>query len=308
LSDELQLQDFLDAQAHFRLPSLALVQKDWHVVRAMRAIAATDAAPFHLIVVDDSASMSANRKRRQLGDLRDRITAALHAAGFDLGPGDMRSRDANRYTVYNLRYAGAEEAGEQLRPTIQIELNHVRLRRPAVALAVSSFVAEAFQQPPELPEIACVDVTETAAEKLVSLTRRTAMELAGLSRAPDPNLVRHIHDLHAVRVHIDHAEAIDLARAIAQSDAQEFGNQYPAYLTDITGETRKALDALQSDLAIRDRYDALVAAMVYGEAAPFDAAMTTVSALIDAAWPSSTTPNSTENKKDNLMNIRDSTP
>ena len=314
MSDEPPLRDFLDAQAHFGLPSLALVQKDWHVVRAMRAIVATDAAPFRLIfaggtclarahrlvarmsedvdfkiVSDDPTPMSANQRRKQLGTLRDRITAALQAAGFGLAPGDMRSRDANRYTVYNLRYVGADRAGKQLRPTIQVELNHAKLRRPAVTLAVSSFVAEAFTRPPELSAIPCVSVTETAAEKLVSLTRRTAMELAGLSRAPDPNLVRHIHDLHAVRAHIDRAEAIDLARSIARSDAEEFGNQYPAYLADISCETHKGLDALQSDPAIRARYDAFVAGMVYSEAVEFNEAMKTVSVLVHETWPSGTT-------------------
>ena len=309
MSDEPRLQDFRDAQTHFGLPSLALVQKDWHVVRAMRAIVATDAAPFRLIfaggtclarahrlvarmsedvdfkiVADDPTPMSANQRRKQLGALRDCITAALQAAGFDLAPSDMRSRDANHYTVYNLRYAGADGAGQQLRPTIQVELNHARLRRPAVTLPVSSFVAEAFTRPPELSAVPCVSVTETTAEKLVSLTRRTAMELAGLSRAPDPNLVRHIHDLHAVRAAIDRADAIDLARLIAQSDAEEFGNQYPAYLADIAGETHKALDALQTDPAIRARYDAFVAAMVYDEPVAFSAAMKTVSGLVTSSW------------------------
>ena len=61
LSDETQLQDFLDAQAHFRLPSLALVQKDWHVVRAMRAIAATDATPFRLIFAGGTCLARAHR-------------------------------------------------------------------------------------------------------------------------------------------------------------------------------------------------------------------------------------------------------
>ena len=112
MSDEPQLQDFLDAQAHFGLPSLALVRKDGHVVRAMRAIVATDAAPFRLIfaggtclarahrlvarmsedmdfkiVADDPAPMSTNQRRRQLGTLRDRITVSLQAAGFNLAPG-----------------------------------------------------------------------------------------------------------------------------------------------------------------------------------------------------------------------------
>ena len=50
-----------------------------------------------------------------------------------------------------------------------------------------------------MAQIACVSVVETAAEKLVALTRRTAMEMAGLSRDPDPTLVRHIYDLHMMR-------------------------------------------------------------------------------------------------------------
>ena len=51
---------------------------------------------------------------------------------------------------------------------------------------ISSFVAEAHQHPPEIPALPCVSVTQTAAEKLVALTRRTAMDLAGLSRGGTP--------------------------------------------------------------------------------------------------------------------------
>ena len=39
-----------------------------------------------------------------------------------------------------------------------------------------------------LPRLQCVSVTETAAEKLVALICRSAMELAGLSRDPDPTV------------------------------------------------------------------------------------------------------------------------
>ena len=79
---------------------------------------------------------------------------------------------------------------------------------------------------------------------MVSLTRRTAMELAGASRDPDPALARHIYDLHMMRTHLDPAVVAALARAIATADALEFVNQFPAYATDIAGETAKALDAL----------------------------------------------------------------
>ena len=112
--------------------------------------------------------------------------------------------------------------------------------------------------------IVCVSVTETAAEKLVALTRRTAMELAGLSQDPDPTLVRHIYDLHMMRGHLDAVTVAALAGQVAATDAQEFRNQYPAYAADTAGVTRKALEALRADPAHRRRFDDFVSAMVFG--------------------------------------------
>jgi hypothetical protein len=66
------------------------------------------------------------------------------------------------------------------------------------------------------------------------------MELAGLSRDPDPTLVRHIYDLHMMRAHLDMASVAVLVRDIATADAAGFRNQYPAYADDISGETFKA--------------------------------------------------------------------
>ena len=98
-------------------------------------------------------------------------------------------------TVHHLPYA-ADGVGDEPRPAIQIKLKHTVSRLPCVTSPVSSFIAEALNRPPEVSAIACASVTETAAEKLVSLTRRTAMDLAGLSRdAPrtDP-MHRERHD------------------------------------------------------------------------------------------------------------------
>lgn len=83
--------------------------------------------------------------------------------------------------------------------------------------------------------------------KLIALTRKTAAELAGVAQNPDPTLVRHIYDLHAMRAHVDHAAVTALAGDIAGADAVQFRNQYAAYAVNIAGETRKALDALRSD-------------------------------------------------------------
>jgi hypothetical protein len=310
LSDDAQ-RDLREVQAYFRLPGVGLVEKDLHVVRAITALTAIDAAPFTLIFGGGTALARAHRLvrrmsedvdfkivpapaapvsrsilRQSLGALRDRVTEALQAAGFAFNPADTahtRSRNENRNTIWQLPYDNASGTGEGLRPTIQIEMTYAQLRRAPVTLPVSSFVAEAHGRPPEMARIACVSVTETAAEKLVALTRRTAMELAGLSRDPDPTLVRHIYDLHMMRDHLDPAVVATLARDIAAADAQEFRNQYPAYAADIAGETGKALEALNTDPVHRDRYNRFVAAMVYGERPEFDAALATVVELAEAA-------------------------
>ncbi|HME40387.1 MAG TPA: nucleotidyl transferase AbiEii/AbiGii toxin family protein [Steroidobacteraceae bacterium] len=308
MSDE-TLRELREVQEHFRLPSIGLVEKDLYVVKAIAALAAIDAAPFTLvfgggtalarahklvrrmsedvdfkIVPLPTAPVSRSGIRRALGKLGDQVTAALQAAGFAFDPKDeacTRSQNENRYTVWQLPYAGNTGAGEGLRPTIQIETTYAPLRQAAVTLPVSSFVAEAYGRPPEVARIPCVSVTETAAEKLVALTRRIAMELAGLSRDPDPTLVRHIYDLHLMQGHIEPGQVAALARNIAAADAREFRNQYPAYVTDIAGETRKALDALRTDLAYRTRYGDFIIAMSYGERPEFDVALASVAALTE---------------------------
>jgi nucleotidyltransferase AbiEii toxin of type IV toxin-antitoxin system len=293
----------------FGLPGTAAVAKDFYVVRAIRALAACDAAPFALVFGGGTALARAHKLVRRMSEdvdfkivplpaapvsqsglhrersaLRSRVTAALQAAGFAFDPKDaaqMRSQDASSYTVWQLPYNPGAGAGEELRPTIKVELNYAPLRSPTVMLPVASFVAEAMSRPPEVSAIACVSIIETAAEKLVSLTRRTAMEMAGASRDPDPTLVRHIYDLHMLHTLIDPAVVAEMARAIAENDAAEFANQYPAYAADIRGETRKALAALRTDPLHRARYERFMADMVYGERPEFDEALKTVT---DIDW------------------------
>lgn len=303
MNDEAR-REFREVQAYFRLPSVGLVEKDVHVVRAIRAVMSIDAAPFALIfgggtalarahklvrrmsedvdfkiVPQAAAPVSRNGLRHELGRLGDKVTQALQDTGFTFDPADkasVRSQNENHYTIWQLPYDNAGGAGEGLRPTIQIELTYSQLRLPAVTLPVSSFVAEAYGRPPEIPALACVSVTQTAAEKLVALTRRTAMEMAGLSRNIDPALIRHVYDLHMMRGHIDAAQAAALAGEIARTDAAEFRNQYPAYADDPAGETRKALEALRTDQMHARRYGDFVAAMVYGEQTPYGDAIHTV--------------------------------
>jgi Nucleotidyl transferase AbiEii toxin, Type IV TA system len=285
LSDE-RVRQLLEVQAHFGLPSPALVEKDFQVVRALAAIAAIDPAPPRLVFGGGTALSRAHRLIRRMSEdidlrivadkppgrgdlrrLRDRITEALLKAGFKFDPEDpayRQSGNKNRYTVYRLPYEPAVTGEGALRPTIQIETAVWPLRRPSLDLSVISFVAEAMQRPPEVTRIACVSIIETAADKFVGLTRRAGTELARLDE-PDPALVRHVYDLHALRAHYAPAEVAALAREVMLADAEAYGNQFPAYRENPLAETLRAVEGLSASSGYARRYREFQRLMVYGD-------------------------------------------
>jgi predicted nucleotidyltransferase component of viral defense system len=289
LSGEPTLQELLEVQAHFGLPSPALVEKDFYVVRALAAIAAVgmEGLPLRLVFGGGTALSRAHRLVRRMSEdidlrvvvdnnrsargalrrLRTKVTEALLGVGFKFDPADpayRKSGNESRYTIYRLPYEPVTTGEGALRPAIQIETAVWPLRRPAVELPVISFMSEALQQPPEIGKLACVSILETAADKFVGLTRRAGAELAGLDE-PDPTLVRHLHDLHALREHYDAAEVAALAREVMQADAEAYGNQFPAYREDPTRETLRTVEELAGDPGYARKYSEFERSMVYGD-------------------------------------------
>jgi predicted nucleotidyltransferase component of viral defense system len=301
LSDKPSLQDLLEVQEHFGLPSAALVEKDWYVVKALAAVSAAKTVPFRLVFGGGTALSRAHRlvqrmsedidlkiisdatfTRPALRDLRDTVTEALLDAGFKFDPKNPAHREsgnASRYTLYRLPYDPVAEGQGVLRPEIQIETALWPLRLPAIELPVISFVAEAFKLPPEVPSILCASLAETVAEKFVALTRRAGAELAAAGGPRDSTLVRHVYDLHMIRAHYDPAEVVALVRTIILADVKAYGHQFPAYRDDPIGETIRAVAGLKADPAFAGRYGAFVRDMVYSDAPEFGDALATIAAL-----------------------------
>ncbi|MGA2434353.1 MAG: nucleotidyl transferase AbiEii/AbiGii toxin family protein [Bryobacteraceae bacterium] len=298
----------LEVQEHFGLPSPALVEKDWYVVKALAAIVAVDARPFRFVFSGGTALSRAHRLIRRMSEdidlkivsderltrpalrhLRDLITKALLETGFQFDPENPAHREsgnASRYTLYRLPYAPVVAGEGTLRPEIQIETAVWPLRRPAIELPVISFLAEAFQGPPEVATIPCVALVETVAEKFVALTRRAGAELADAGGPRDPTLVRHVYDLHMIRAHYDLAEVALLAREIMLADAAAYGHQFPAYRENPVAETLRAVAALVADPGFAGRYAAFQRDMVYGERVDFEtafAAVVSLAAQVEAA-------------------------
>jgi hypothetical protein len=208
-------------------------------------------------------------------------------AGFQFDPNNEAHRKVmheGRYTRYQLPYEQdfAEEAGlVGLRPEIKIEMAMFPMRRPPVELQVISFIAEARKEPPELPKIACASIVETAAEKFVALTRRAGAELAGLREKHDPDLVRHVYDLHLIRDHYEAADFADLVPQIMAADVEMYGDRFPAYRADPLAETLGAIEGIAGSDNFANDYATFVQGMVYGDAPDFTTAVATLKALTE---------------------------
>ena len=303
MSDKPTLEELLEVQEHFGLPGPALVEKDWHVVKALAAIAAVDTGDFRIVFGGGTALSRAHRltkrmsedvdlkivrdkapTRSELRKLRTKITDALLGAGFAFDPENKDHRVTmyeGRYTKYQLPYKPIAEGKGILRPDVQIETAVFPMWRDAVDKPVISFIAEAYGRDPELPKIACSSVLETAAEKFVALTWRAGSELAGLREERDPTLVRHIYDLHMIRDEYDVKAAATLAHEVMLADAATRGDSFPAWKKDPLGETLRAIGGISKDKVFVDGYANFQRDMVYGEKPDFTTAMGTLNTLAD---------------------------
>lgn len=309
MRDNPSQQELLEAQEYFGLPSPALVEKDWYVVKALAAIATAEVAPFRLVFGGGTALSRARGLIRRMSEdidlkiisendptrhelrlLRGQVTKALQDAGFEFDPDNKAYRDSaneSRYTIYRLPYPAIASGEGVLRPQIQVETACWPMRRAFDTCSVTSFIAEAFKTSAEVPEIACVSIAETAAEKFVALTRRAGAELANAGGPRDPTSVRHIYDLHMLREQFDLADVVSLAKEIMIADAQDFGHQFPAYRDNPIAATIHAIEGILTDATFAERYAAFSRDMVYGEKPDFIEAAVTIadfSRRLSSAW------------------------
>lgn len=214
--------------------------------------------------------------------LRESVTDALLAAGFEFDPANTEHRKTMweaEYVLYRLPYKGVTTPHAELRSSIKIEVSAWPQRRTPIERSVASFLSEAFKRPPEILAIATSNLDENAAEKFVALTRRAGAQLAGLREKRDPTLVRHIYDLHLLEKHLDPAEVTGLTAVIMQEDAETRGNLFPAYQQDPMRETLRAVEGIIADPHFAIEYASFVQSMVYGEVPEFGTAVTTLKRL-----------------------------
>lgn len=298
LNDKPDHKTLLEVQDYFRLPSTALVEKDWFVVRALTAIHDVEVDGLTLAFGGGTALGRAYRllermsedidlrivgqdkpSRGALKRLRGEVNARLEAAGFVV-EGHYRVLHSDSYIRYDLPYEPIAKGEGVLRPEIKIELATFPICTAPEKRSVSSFVAEATGASPEASDVACVRLVETAADKFVALGRRAGFALFGLGEL-DHTLVRHVYDLSRMDGHYSLDEAAAIALETMRAEAASRAEDYPAYKADPRAETLRAYEVMREDAEFADHYANLLGDMVYGERPDFASAFEKVQKFAD---------------------------
>lgn len=192
----------------------SFVEKDWYVTQVIGVLGELHHDQFEIIFsggtalskahgllkrfsedIDFRVLAPANRQGRSpLSGFKVAVLQRLREAGFPIGPEQVKARDENRFFAVDIEYESVFPRKEALRPHIQLELTVRGLQMPHRYLPVSSLVASAAGQSPEVKLIGCVNPVESAADKLSALAWRLPDRRRG-GPYDDPTVVRHIHDL-----------------------------------------------------------------------------------------------------------------
>jgi hypothetical protein len=280
-----------------------LVEKDWHVTRALGVLAGCDhgtAVPafgggtslskgWGLIKrfsedidfkVSMPAAVSRNRAKNDRSGYRKRILAALTEAGFVLAGEPVRA-DENHFFSADLFYPSLFATGPGLRPHIRVEMTLRSPALPPIARSIASLIGMAQQNPPEVVAFLCVDPVETAADKLSALTWRVHARQRG-SADDDPTIIRHLHDLAAIKETVTKSD--DFPRLVRKAMSDDTGRGGEATATsDPATLFAGLLERLSADPLWAAEYQKYVQEVSFaapGELISFDQAFTAVKDLV----------------------------
>lgn len=281
---------FADVADALKISDPSLVEKDYYAVELLRLISKVTPNDHTLIFaggtclakthvetfrmsedIDVKAIPSESMKEQSLGKrraCRKEIRIELEklvksSSDFSLSE-EPRIRDEYRHQHYKLTYPSRYKPISALRPNLQLEITEGRLFQETESHAIESLLLKTAGHGGPTVKIACIGVETTAAEKFVSLLRRTAAFSRDSSRKDDPTLIRHVYDLHLIlKSGVDWDLVIQIFGRVVNQDIEHFGNQHPQFREDHKQELTLGLDILKDDPAFEERFNQFIGPLVY---------------------------------------------
>jgi hypothetical protein len=148
---------------------------------------------------------------------------------------------------------------------------------------ISSLVHQFTQQPPEIPGMACLNLSETAADKISALSWRVMSKEPDEERY-DPRIIRHLYDLSSLtpRV-IDNPDWLNLSYKTIDYDLKTRARD--SDLAERIKSPMELLNGLREKLSTNKlysrQYQDFVESLAYGDSPSFSEAIESLGQLID---------------------------
>jgi hypothetical protein len=269
-----------------------MVEKDMHVVKALKLIASLNGICGFVPVFSGGTSLSKAHEliMRFSNDIDFKVTwqntaispqamttlrntfvsehlvPTFAANGLKLVDKIKKwGRDGeDRYFMMLFEYEPESKYQLQLSPDIKIEITFESTRRLPVVKPISSFVAKALRKTPEVEAIHCVDPLETAADKISAFLWRAKRDSILPEAKRDATLVRHLHDLVALRPVID-AAGLDFFAETAAMIGREGTERLKTRNFDSAASFNAISNELRRDDAWRRQYERFSLSFAYGD-------------------------------------------
>jgi hypothetical protein len=183
----------------------------------------------------------------------------------------------HRHYEIGSRYSSKAPPIISLRPELKLEIVHREPRLPTTAIKFGYLYERLAGGDLKSPlTIECIQISETIAEKVVSLLRRCAWKWDGFQKGEmDDALVRHVYDIYRImQVEPDALTgAKEIFASIVQGDADEYGAQHPSFVADPKGPLQRTLTAAKENSELRNSYTTRLLPLIYeGHLVTFDEA------------------------------------
>lgn len=278
-----------------------LIEKDWHVVRAIGVLAEVDHGDAQPVFsrgtslsigwglinrfsedVDFKVAMpepgNPSRGRAHRRAYRKKIIDALAATGFELVAEPFSGKESGFFSA-DFAYPSEFAPAPGLRPHLRIEMTFDAPALPPIERPIRSLIAQVQGEPPEVPTFPCVDPVETAADKLSARSWRVCVRDRG-SENDDPTIVRHLHDLAALEARTVKCSAF--AALLTQAVMKDSGRGGGRAPTEPAKRFALTLERLTTDPLWAEEYEEFVHNVSFAaadELIPFATALAAVRRL-----------------------------
>jgi predicted nucleotidyltransferase component of viral defense system len=232
-----------------------------------------------------------NLTRSFRSDYQDRLVEAVLASSSDLQlVRDVYKRDRSRFLKFQVSYPSQFPLMDAVRPYIQVELSFEPPQLEPQIRPVASLISQLTQQPPEIAGMACLNLSETAADKLAALSWRVMGKEPDAERY-DPRIIRHLYDLSFLPPRVsDDPSWSDLSYKTITHDLQTRDRSLADRIKSPDELLNQLVNRFKTNPVYAQHYRDFVESVAYGDSPSFQQAIDNLSALVDKLLASQSKP------------------